>query len=245
MANDVLGRIEERLQAVGLSASAASTISGLSPDAIRNMQRSAKKGRPNVTLETLEKLAPTLQTTVGWLASGTGTGDEVAGAVELMPDQRRVSPVYVAGTVEAGAFREVDDLDQSEPEILYEPPDAKFPNARRMGFVVSGDSMNNLKPRPIFAGDRAVCVSYEDVMHLVPIIDGMVVVVERTRDGGQSREWSIKQVEIYADRVEFHPRSTNTRHKPIVVSKEFEADDGTAVEVIALVRRVVNDLPLS
>lgn len=243
MANDVLGRIEERLQVVGLSASAASTMSGLSPDAIRNMQRSAKKGRPNVTLETLEKLAPTLQTTVRWLVSENG--DEAVDDNELVPDQRRVLPVYVAGTVEAGAFREVDDLDQSEPEILYEPPDVKFPNARRMVFIVSGDSMNNLKPRPIFAGDRAVCVSYEDVMHLVPIIDGMVVVVERSRDGGQSREWSIKQVEIHADRVEFHPRSTNARHKPIVVSKEFDADDGTAVEVIALVRRVVNDLPLS
>jgi phage repressor protein C with HTH and peptisase S24 domain len=243
MANDVLGRIEERLQAVGLSAAAASTNSGLSPDAIRNIQRSAKKGRANVTLETLEKLAPTLRTTVGWLASGAGdAAGEVAG---LVPDPRQVLPVYVAGTVEAGAFREVDDLDQSEPEILYEPPDAKFPNARRMAFLVSGDSMNNLKPRPIFAGDRAVCVSYEDVMRQVPIIDGMVVVVERTRHGGQSREWSIKQVEIHADRVEFHPRSTNPRHKPIVVSKEFDADDGTAVEVIALVRRVVNDLPLS
>ena len=53
----------------------------------------------------------------------------------------------------------------------------------------------------------------------------------------------MKQIEIHEDRTEFHPRSTNPKHKPIVVQRNFTADDGVEVEVIALVRRVVNDLP--
>ncbi len=167
---------------------------------------------------------------------------EAAPSTELTPFSGALSIIPIVGTVEAGAFREVDEFDQSEPVTLSLPRDEKFPNARQVAFDVAGDSMNDLKPRPIFAGDRAVCVAYEDIAHQVVLRDGMVVVVERKRDSGHFREWSVKQIEIYEDRTEFHPRSTNPRHKPIIVHRNFEADDGVTVEVIALVRRVVNDL---
>ncbi|MGF6157805.1 transcriptional regulator with XRE-family HTH domain [Ensifer sp. KUDG1] len=168
---------------------------------------------------------------------------EAAPSSELTPYNGALSVIPIIGTVEAGAFREVDDFDQSEPRTLTLPRDDRFPNARQIGFDVSGDSMNDLKPRPILAGDCAVCVAYEDVAGQVVLRDGMVVVVERTRDSGHFREWSVKQIEIYADRTEFHPRSTNPKHKPIVVHRNFEADDGVKVEVIALVRRIVNEMP--
>jgi len=162
---------------------------------------------------------------------------------ELRLVESRMVPVPVIGKTEAGSFREVDGLDQSEQVFISLAPDDRFPGARQMAFDVEGDSMNALKPRPIFPGDRAVGVAYEDVAHEATLRDGMIVVVERTRDGGHTREWSIKQVEIYADRVEFHPRSTNAKHKPIVIARDMEADAGTTVEILMLVRRVVNDLP--
>lgn len=155
-----------------------------------------------------------------------------------------LTPAVVAGRVAAGIFREVDDLDQSEAERVWETPDEKFPHARRMAFDVEGDSMNQLKPRPIMEGDRLICVAFEDVADRVRIRDGLVVVVERTRDGGHTREWSVKQVELYEDRIEFHPRSTNPAHKPIVVKRDAQADDGVQVEIIALVRAVRNEFPL-
>ncbi|MCO4316314.1 XRE family transcriptional regulator [Phyllobacterium sp. 21LDTY02-6] len=160
---------------------------------------------------------------------------------EIRPATSRLVPIPVIGKTEAGSFREVDDMDQSEPVFLSLPPDERFPGARQVAFDVEGDSMNALRPRPILPGDRAVCVAYEDVAHDATLRDGMVVVVERTRDGGHTREWSIKQVEIYADRTEFHPRSNNPKHKPIVVKRDMHADEGTVVEIIGLVRRVVND----
>ena len=153
-------------------------------------------------------------------------------------------PVIIAGKLAAGVFLEVDDFDQSEPERIYEPLDHRFPNARRMAFEVEGDSMNDLKPRPILEGDRLVCVSFEDVADQIRVRDGLIVVVERTRDGGHTREWSVKQVELYEDRIEFHPRSTNPRHKPIVVERDAQADDGVQVEIIGLVRAVRNEFPL-
>lgn len=155
-----------------------------------------------------------------------------------------LGPVTMAGHVAAGMFREIDDLDQSEPEVMWEPLDRDFPQARRMSFVVDpdGDSMNALKPRPINPGDTLVCVAFEDIADRVKLRDGLVVIVQRTRDGGHTREWSVKQVELYEDRIEFCPRSTNPRHKPIVVKRDAKADEGVAVEIIALVRAVRNDL---
>lgn len=164
--------------------------------------------------------------------------------LELRPSKAVLVPVRKAGRVEAGAFRAQEDLgDWDEAETTLDIRDSRFPNARHLSFDVEGDSMNALKPRPILSGDVVSCVAYEDVDTEAPLRDGMVVVVERSRYGGQEREWSIKQLELYSDRVEFHPRSTNPRHKPIVVKRDPNADDGTKVEIIALVRRITNDLP--
>jgi len=164
--------------------------------------------------------------------------------IDLAPAPVGLVPAAIAGKVEAGSFREVDEFSQAEIEYVMVPQDERFPQARQIAFDVAGDSMNDLKPRPIFPGDRVIGVAYEDVAHELPLRDGMVVVVQRERDGGHFREWSVKQIELYADKTVFAPRSTSQRHKPIVIDKDFEADNGETVEVIVIVRRIVNDLPL-
>ncbi|MEW9304511.1 S24 family peptidase [Labrys neptuniae] len=161
---------------------------------------------------------------------------------QATPSARGYSVALVTGRVEAGSFRLVDDYDQSEPQRVMVPEDPEFPNARVLVFEVAGDSMNALAPLPILPGAQVVALAFEDISHRYPIRDGMVVVVERTRDGGHLREWSIKQVEFHEDRIEFCPRSTNKTHKPIVVERDAFADGGTGIEIIALVRRVINDI---
>lgn len=162
---------------------------------------------------------------------------------EARPVVTAMVPIRKSGAVEAGTFREVDEFDQSEPEEMYIEPDRRYPNARRMYFEVLGDSMNDLKPTPIFPGAKCICVAYADIAHEAQLRDGMIVVVQRTRDGGHFREWSVKQIALFEDRVEFLPRSTNPRHKPIVITRDHGSDDGVEVEVIGLVRRIINDLP--
>lgn len=189
--------------------------------------------------DTLEVLAETIGRPLRWLRDGEEVGERVSAL--HMGD---LVPVPIVGAVEAGAFREVDDMDQSEPVRLSMPRDDKFPEARLVAFEVSGDSMNALEPRPIFPGDRLICVAYEDIARQVPLRDGMIVVVERLSLGGHVREWSVKQIELYNDRTEFHPRSRSAKHKPIVVDRDLQADDGTEVRIIALVRRIVNDITL-
>lgn len=163
---------------------------------------------------------------------------------DAVPFAAGLVPVAVAGKVEAGSFREVDEFSQAELDHIMVAPDDRFPRARQVAFDVAGDSMNDLKPRPIFPGDRVVGVAYEDVAHELPLRDGMVVVVQRERDGGHFREWSVKQLELYENKTVFAPRSTNARHKPIIIDKNFDADNGETVEVLVVVRRIINDLPL-
>ncbi|MEE7478453.1 hypothetical protein MHIMP23_19720 [Methylobacterium hispanicum] len=233
----VLARIEERLKAEGLSADAASRAAG-TPDAIRNLRRTVKNGdRKGVTMATLGKLAPVLKTTVGYLAEG----EESRLLSEGISHARQAISIPVVGTLAAGVFREVVEHDDAEPEYIFDEPDPEFPNARLVAFTVEGDSLNELKPRPILSGDRLICVDFDDTG--LPLIEGMVVVLQRTRDGGLTREWSAKQVEIHTGRTEYHPRSSNKNLKPIVVPDNPHADTGEQVEVLALVRRTSYALP--
>lgn len=230
----ILHRIETQLELVGLSAATASRAAGLSSDAIRNLRRAVREGKDvGLSAKTLTSLAPILRTTETYLMTGVEPGGAIPASVATTPAQ-------LVGRVEAGSFREVDDLDQSDPVVHWVPRDEEFPDARILLFDVSGDSMNDLKPFPILAGSRAVCLDYADVAAHFPLRDRLVVVVQRSRDGGLTREWSIKQIEYYSDRIEFHPRSTNPRHKPIVVPFDHSADDGVTVEVIAVLRDVIN-----
>ncbi|MBX9876353.1 MAG: peptidase S24 [Beijerinckiaceae bacterium] len=164
-------------------------------------------------------------------------------AKEVVTSSEQLVSVAIAGKVEAGAFRTAPEFTDLEPEAMFEPRDPQFPWARQVAFEVGGDSMNRLHPRPILPGDRIICVDFDDLGGRVPIRDGMVVVVEQTADGGHLREWSVKQIELYEDRIEYHPRSTNPAHKPIVVPRDAEADDGRTVRILALVRRITNNVP--
>jgi transcriptional regulator with XRE-family HTH domain len=219
----------------GLSQPRLAEKSGVSQQLISQIE----SGR-NETTNKLPSLARALGVRVADIDPAyEGVADEVVAGVEGLVPVRR------AGTVEAGSFRRVDEFeDEGDFVELFEPRDKRFPDARQAYFDVAGDSMNALKPRPILDGDRVICIDYDDLKGRLPLRDGMVVVVEQTLAGGHIRERSIKQLELYTDRWEFHPRSTNPKHKPIVTGVDLQADDGRTVEVIAIVRRVTNDLPI-
>jgi phage repressor protein C with HTH and peptisase S24 domain len=128
MLEDVLKRVHERLEAVGLSASAASVKAGLSKDAVRNMERAVDKDdRTGVSTKTITALAPVLGTSAGWLLTGEGQSE-------------RSNTVAVMGRIGAGAEIGPDD-EQIPPEGLYEI-EAPFPVPDdSIAFEVVGESM--------------------------------------------------------------------------------------------------------
>jgi hypothetical protein len=244
---EILKRIEKRLAAVGMSATAASKAAG-KPDAIRNLQRAVEKDdRQGVSTATLNALAPVLKTSVIWLFAGAGpetTDTEGSADIEIAPGRSDFVQAAIQGVVQAGHFRQFEDFTDEEPVFESVERDREFPHARHAIFIAEGDSMNDLKPVPIIPGARLVTIDYDDLKGQIPWRDNMVIIVEQIRDGGHLREWSVKQVELYENRIEFCPRSTNPKHKPIVVPRDYRPEDGKEVRVLAIVRKIYNDVPL-
>lgn len=201
--------------------------------------RAHEAGGRGIRRDVAEKYAKAFRVSAAWLMHGEGAGpsSDVAPQSEVRPSTMKAVAIRVAGTTEAGAFREVDQYeDDGDGEFVFDEHDAEFPRARMMAFDVAGDSMNQADP-PILPGARVVCVDFGDTG--LPYVDGMLVVVERTQDGGRTREWSIKEVEALEDRTVFHPRSSNKKHQPIVMWDDPDKDPGQSAEVIGLVRSVI------
>lgn len=162
MLDEVLQRIEKRLEAVGLKAAVASRKAGLSEDAIRNLRRGSKTetGRHGASTRTIEKLAVVLETTPGWLLDGIG--DEDASST------RHTVPIM--GYVGAAA--------RVEPEYEQVPTEGldtiELPFAVpsfMIAFVIVGDSM-----LPVYNDGDAVIV-YRDQMRGIESFYGEEAVV--------------------------------------------------------------------
>ncbi len=227
-------QIRARREELGQSQAELAKAIGISQVAIDKIE-SGKTRKSRYLPEVLSALGLPLE----MISSGV-TASEFAPRSVQPAQPRQPTQTRIIGKVKAGEFIAVEDLgDWDEPRYIEDTVDPRFPGARHLAFDVEGDSMNALKPRPIMDGDQLSALAYEDIQERMPLRDGMIVVVERTRHGGLEREWSVKQLEIYEDRVEFHPRSTNPRHKPIVIVRDNAADDGVTVTIIAIVRRLV------
>lgn len=217
-------RIQDRLDALGMSARHASELAGLSPDAIRNILRkpdSLPRGR------TLVNLAKTLGVTPQYLLTGG----------ESLPSSEGFGVRY-GGIVEAGAFRPHDGLNQDfETRLIPIAPDSRYPADQQFAFRVAGDSMTEAK---IFEGMYvlAIDVNAWERFHGPPN-DGRLVIVARTRNGDPERELTVKRLRIFRDRMELQPESSNPQHKPFVFPWPPAPSEASNVEVIAVVLTAV------
>ncbi|BAQ44368.1 hypothetical protein Maq22A_c04810 [Methylobacterium aquaticum] len=250
---------EARKRAGFRSASAAAEAIGVPIATYNSHERAGDPGARAYKPEHARQYARRFGVTPEWLllgtdqAGGLGGGDGAEQVVSGHPGTRRPGLTEIVhrgveitpgGIVEAGAFRSVDEYNDDPPPPMLGLPDREFPNLKQYYYEVSGDSMNALKKRPILSGDIVVGIDYEAFQGRLPLRDGMIVVVEQTLNGGLLRELSIKQLEIYEDRYELHPRSTNAAHKPIIIKHNIEADDGRTVRILAVARRIINELDL-
>jgi SOS-response transcriptional repressor LexA len=136
MVHDILRRVERRLLALGISASAAGQMAG-APDAIRNLQRAAKDAsRQGITTTTLMKLAPVLRTSVEWLLEGKGPEEPI--------DEPRAAKIVLLSWVKAGRLEVQDGVYPSDdaPSIAV----ADLPPGDWFALTVDGDSMDRISP---------------------------------------------------------------------------------------------------
>jgi len=138
MLEDVLKRIQHRLEVIGISESRASMLAGLSNSAIRNIRRAVEAGKEQgVSTRTLTALAPVLNTNVSWLADGVG--NEVGEAIEL---ERNDVPLI--SWISAG---EMTDQDCIMDTIEYPVVTTyNLPRGQWIALRVDGTSMNKISP---------------------------------------------------------------------------------------------------
>lgn len=196
MIQDVLNRVEERLEALGMSAQAASIAAGLSKDAIRNMRRAANKGdRSGVSTKTINALAKALETTPGWLMTGDGSPNDT-----VTPSANAIVMVPVVGYVEAGVWREADHFESMDLGELPFPTNGTDPNALYV-LNVNGTSANQIAPE----GSSVVCASLDAVEPR----DGDLVHVQRERAG--LYESTLKRVHRTEAGLELRTASTDPK----------------------------------
>jgi phage repressor protein C with HTH and peptisase S24 domain len=151
------------------------------------------------------------------LLYGKVTADTV---VELGPR------LFVVGKVEAGAFSEQWQRDESEWEAFTGVADVDAPLKDRFGLKVAGDSMNLVYPE----GTILECVWYFGD-EIIP--SGKRVIVQRTKRDG-TLEATVKELFRDDDGVEWLvPKSSNPVHQAFRGDRPGEGI--TSVEIIARV----------
>jgi SOS-response transcriptional repressor LexA len=221
-------RIQERLKALadkGISARSASLKANQGSGGIADILSGRNKS-PSVPV--LMAIAVALETDLAYL---TGERDTVRAQVEAVA----ISRLPLIGIAETGVFREMprDNALLAEEPTIDAVPNPRYPRARQFAVEIRGDSMNAARPVPLFEGMMALCVDFWDARLVVE--SGKIYLVRRTLDGGHTYEWTIKEAMVFRDRVELHPRSTNSVHKPIIVPAHFDADETSEVRIIGLV----------
>ncbi|HWJ88535.1 MAG TPA: S24 family peptidase [Pelagibacterium sp.] len=199
MLKDVLDRIESRLEALGLSATAASRHAGLSLDAIRNMRRKVQAGdiHAGVSSRTIDALAPVLGTTASWLLTGDEPNSENASpdlvatrpTTPLIPGRELLGtgtmPVYAAAMGGDGhvivTFDEIDRVKRP----------AELENVRGgYGLLIKGTSM----VPAINEGDTALVNPH------LPPARGANVILYHTPPDGSDNEAMVKQLLNWTDK---------------------------------------------
>lgn len=208
----ILARIEQRLKDLNLPATAASVQAGFNEGLIRDMGRK-EKAMPGV--DKIAALANVLETTPEWLAFGVDSQS-------VAP-----SPLEIRGDVAAGAWLEIDIIDENALDTIPITADPRYPRAAQYALGVRGTSINRLAQ----TGDYLICVDL-GLTGLDPKADD-IVIVERRRMQGAMREVTAKRVERRGKTIVLYPDSDDPRwQEPIIINGGDTGDDEIAIIAI-------------
>jgi SOS-response transcriptional repressor LexA len=219
----ILERINLRLKERNLSAQGASKAAKLGPDAIRDLER-----KPDVLprLDTLEALAPVLETTPEWLAFGVGSAE----------GSKNTGGVRVIGEVAAGLWFDVEDVDVPKFTQYPIPTDKRYPVPAQFGLIVRGNSINNIAKE----GEVLHCVDIG--IATIDPSDGDLVIVERRRAQGSQKEVTAKILRRKGRLIHLHPDSSDERWKRPIVLDPKKAPDDEEIALVAIVIAVYKPL---
>ena len=230
---EIAARIDARINALGTTERAVSIAAFGHHRGISQIRRHGNPG-----IETLRRLAASLQVSPGFLAYGEG---EERGPAAPMPAPHRPGRAIllpIAGEVAAGQWLEVDAAVDA-PAHTAQPlaADPRWPAEAQFAVVVRGTSINRVAPDGAVLG----CVDTRQIHYQAQ--DGDLLIIQRTRHEGRDMERTAKRYRRAGERFELWPDSTDTRHRPLIIDPQADEGEGTSVEIIGLVTRVAHGVP--
>lgn len=215
-------KIREAREALGMSQSELARRVGMRQQSIGSIEK-GDVTRPGK----LPEIARVLKRPLSYFLEDVQNDHPVETGLPLVNDKFPILTLTVVGDTAAGVWMEQDAWDTEK----YAPIACvltKYANLPHRAYHVSGSSMD---AAGIPDGSFVVTVDYWAVR--ANLTDGDIVVVERRR--GSLIERTCKAVSISGQEVEFVPRSTDPKHKPIAVPADGTEPDGTEIEVVGLV----------
>ena len=156
---------------------------------------------------------------IEWLLTGRG------GSVTPLA-KTPLASVPVIGIVRAGAWQDINAGDSSVYEVVPAAPDA--PAEWQYAYTVEGTSLDKIAQ----PGDILVCI--DCIKSRVDIKDGDLVVVERSRYGGQMVERTAKRIRRTTSGIELWPESNDPQYQDPIRLDGLHEDDSVEVRAKVL-----------
>lgn len=185
----LISRINERMEALGLSGRKTCALAGVGENAIRNI-RAGHAPKPT----TLHKLAQTLGVPDSYFleaAASATRGDSLAETPkEEIP---HIETVYVKGIVQAGLWQDALEWAPSDWVPVFIPTDPRYPHITRFGLEVRGPSMNKVYPE----GSIIIAINLDDLGRWPRT--GERVVIQCRAKNSSDMEATVKRYELTPD----------------------------------------------
>ncbi|UES36738.1 MULTISPECIES: helix-turn-helix domain-containing protein [Stappiaceae] len=218
-------RIIKRRKLLGYSRAALARAAGVSYDNLNKYER-GEVDHPRG--DTLAKIANALGTTEGALLFGD--------LIEMAAIKRNGTTVPICGEVAAGLWMEADLFEGERGARSTVLGDSRYPTELQYLLTIKGESLN----RVARDGDLILCLNYAQAG--IELQSGDLVVVERTRDGGQTIERTAKRLVQSADGLQLHPESNDPRFQDPIVFNEGD-EEVTQVRIVAKALSILRLLP--
>lgn len=180
-----------------------------------------ENGSRDFDAETAQRYARKFRCSLEWLLTGRKSQN-------MTGVKSPVAAVPILGIVRAGTWQEAEpggfEVHRYVPSSTDHPPEWQY------AFTVEGTSLNKIAN----PGDVLICLDL--IKSKVAIEDNDLVIVERSRFGGQMLERTAKRVRRTSSGFELWPESTDPDYlEPLHIDGGDEHDETTEIRVSAKV----------
>ncbi|MCK1733922.1 helix-turn-helix transcriptional regulator [Bradyrhizobium sp. 138] len=248
--SEIAKRIQERLDLLGKSASAASLEAGLGRSALQDILTGKSQ---NPRLDTLRKLTEPLECSLSYLTGDPPGRLAEAPAIEWgeqLNEGEDVHRVEVVGIAQLGTIRGTDyDYSKYNP-VIFTERDPRFKAADLLGFLINDTTLEHIHVQP------------NDVLLAVPpaalksLRTGAIVVVERhlphafDSEDHVGIETTAREVQFVGNELHLTVGEKGASSKPIIISEKqqdrFLAGnllDRPMVRLVGIAVKLTRELP--